>query len=275
VVTNIVTLVSEFVAIRVGMAYFHLGVGASVASGLVLVVLSLTGGRYWRWERIALGLALFNVLFLVAAILVKPDLASVGKAFVTFSPFPHGSFNTILLLIASTVGATVTPWMLFFQQRAVADKGVTARDIRQGRFDTVIGGVLAAITGCGALVAAAVLATRNGPTIDGLTGAGFPAALGRVAGSPTVFALGLIEAGALAILTISASTAYAVSECVGMAHSFNRSLREALLFYACSIGAALIAAGVILIPGAPLLSIALNANVLAYLDSASGRVDLS
>jgi Mn2+/Fe2+ NRAMP family transporter len=78
-----------------------------------------------------------------------------------------------------------------------------------------------------------------------------------------VFALGLIEAGAVAILTISASSAYAAAECVGVQHSFNTSVREALLFYTANVGVALLAAVVILIPGAPLLSIALNANVLA------------
>ena len=78
-----------------------------------------------------------------------------------------------------------------------------------------------------------------------------------------MFALGLIEAGAVAILTISASTAYAAAECVGVAHSFNSFPREAALFYAANFGVALLAALVILIPGAPLLSIALNANVLA------------
>jgi len=78
-----------------------------------------------------------------------------------------------------------------------------------------------------------------------------------------VFALGLIEAGAVAILTISASTGYAVGECIGVPHSFNNSPRKAILFYAANVAAALIAAVIILIPGAPLLSIALNANVLA------------
>ena len=67
----------------------------------------------------------------------------------------------------------------------------------------------------------------------------------------------------MAILTISASTAYAAGECVGVSHSFNTSPRNAAVFYAANVGVALLAAVVILIPGAPLLSIALNANVLA------------
>jgi Mn2+/Fe2+ NRAMP family transporter len=262
--TNLVTLVAEFVSIRVGLAYFHLGAAVAVVLGLALVVFTLSGGRYWRWERIVLGMALFNGLFLLAAILVKPDVAAVARSF-DFSPFPGGSFNTLLLLLASTIGATVTPWMIFFQQSASADKGMTPGDIKHGRYDTAAGAVLAAIFGIGALVAGAALLTHNGSGIQGFAGAGFPEALRHVAGGAAgaVFALGLIEAGAVAILTICASTAYAAGECIGVSHSFNSSPRNAALFYAANIGVALVAAAVILIPGAPLLSIALNANVLA------------
>jgi Mn2+/Fe2+ NRAMP family transporter len=262
--TNLVTLVAEFVSIRVGLAYFHLGSGVAVALGLVLVAFTLSGGRYWRWERIVLGMALFNGLFLLAAILVKPDAGAVVSSF-DFTPFPGGSFNTLLLLLASTIGATVTPWMIFFQQSASADKGMTPSDVKHGRYDTAAGAVLAAIFGIGALIAGAALLTHNGSGIQGFAGAGFPEALRRVAGggAGAVFALGLIEAGGVAILTISASTAYAAGECVGVSHSFNNSPRNAAVFYAANVGIALLAAAVILIPGAPLLSIALNANVLA------------
>ncbi len=265
VLTNLVTLVAEFVVIRVGLAYFHLGAGVAVVLGLFLVMFTIVFGRYWMWERIVLGMALFNGLFLAAAILVKPDIGAIGHSFATFSPFPGGSFNTLLLLIASTIGATVTPWMIFFQQSASADKGMTPADVKHGRLDTALGAGLAAVFGCGALVAGAALATHNGSAIQGLAGAGFPAALQHVSGGVvgTVFALGLIESGAVAILTISASTGYAAGECIGVSHSFNNTPRRAAIFYAANIGVALIAAAVILIPGAPLLSIALNANVLA------------
>jgi Mn2+/Fe2+ NRAMP family transporter len=262
--TNLATLIAEFVAIRVGLAYFHLGAGVAVALGLALVLFTLSGGSYWRWERIVLGMALFNGLFLVAAILVKPDAGSVVGA-LDFTPFPGGSFNTLLLLLASTVGATVTPWMIFFQQSASADKGMTPRDINHGRYDIATGAVLASVFAIGALVAGAALLSHDGSGIEGFAGAGFPEALKHVAGGAagTVFALGLIEAGGVAILTISASTAYAAGECVGVSHSFNSSPRNAAVFYTANVGIALLAAVVILIPGAPLLSIALNANVLA------------
>jgi Mn2+/Fe2+ NRAMP family transporter len=262
--TNLVTLVAEFVSIRVGLAYFHLGPGVAVALGLALVVFTLSGGRYWRWERIVLGLALFNGLFLLAAILARPHAGAVMGS-LDFKPLPGGSVNTLLLLLASTVGATVTPWMIFFQQGASADKGMTARDIKHGRYDTAAGAVLAAIFGVGALTAGAALLTHNGSGIQGFAGAGFPEALRHVAGTAAgaLFAVGLIEAGAVAILTICASTAYAAAECAGLPRSFNSSPSNAAVFYAANIGTALLAAVVILIPGAPLLAIALNANVLA------------
>lgn len=263
--TNLVTLIAEFVVIRVGLAWFHLGSGVAAGLGVVLVAVTLSGGRYWRWERIVLGLAIFNGLFLAAAIMARPHWGQAARSLVTFSPFPGGSLNTLLLLIASTIGATVTPWMVFFQQSASADKGLTHRDIRHGRLDTVIGGALAAAFGCGALIAGATLASHPGAGIQGQAGAGFPTALAHTSGNAVaaVFALGLIESGAVAILTICASTAYSAGECAGVTHSFNNPPHKAGLFYAANITVALIAAGIILIPGAPLLSIALNANVLA------------
>jgi Mn2+/Fe2+ NRAMP family transporter len=206
---------------------------------------------------------MFNGLFLLSAILSHPDLQSLASS-TDFLP-TGGSFNTLLLLLASTIGATVTPWMIFFQQSASADKGMTPRDLGHGRSDTAIGALLAAIFGLGALVVGATLMAHDGSGIQGFAGAGFPEAIQRVGGraAAVAFALGLVEAGAVAILTISASTAYAAGECVGVSHSFNTSPRNAAVFYAANVAGALVAAIVILIPGAPLLSIALNANVLA------------
>jgi Mn2+/Fe2+ NRAMP family transporter len=88
----------------------------------VLVAVTLSGGRYWRWGRIVLGLAVFNGLFPAAAIMARPHWGQAAASLATFSPFPGGSLNTLLLLVASTIGATVTPWMVFFQQGASAGR---------------------------------------------------------------------------------------------------------------------------------------------------------
>ena len=262
--TNLVTLITEFIAIKVGMGFFGVPTPVAIGIGLLLVLASMSGGRYWRWERVALTLASLNLLFIAAAALSHPDPGQIARAFATWTPLPAGSLATFLLLVASDVGATVTPWMIFFQQSAVVDKGMTPRDIPQGRVDTVVGGILAAAAGCSALIAAAVLFSHHMvPAGEG--GAAFGEALRRVSGLPVaaVFSVGLVEAGSLAVLTITASTAYAFGEAVSGAHSFNRRIADAPLFYALNAGLAAIAAGVVLIPGAPLLAITLNANLLA------------
>jgi Mn2+/Fe2+ NRAMP family transporter len=265
VATNLVTLITELIAVRVGMSFFGIPAWIAVAFGLGLVIYSISGGRYWRWERVALAIAGFNMLFLLAALLSRPDPAAIGRAFATWTPLPSGSLQLFLLLVASNIGATVTPWMLFFQQSAVVDKGMTPKDIPQGRIDTILGGVLAAAAGCGALVVASVLYVHHIDSSNLQGGAGFAQALLPITGYPiaAIFALGLIEAGALATMTISASTAYALGEALSGPHSFNRKLSEARSFYGFNIGIAVIAAAVVLIPGAPLLAITLNANLLA------------
>ncbi|WP_284676037.1 NRAMP family divalent metal transporter [Paenarthrobacter sp. DKR-5] len=259
--TNLVTLVAEFVAIRIGLSYFGYGAPVAAFLGLSLVVLTAVLGRYRRWERTVLGLAAFNALFLLTAVLVRPDPAAVGRALLSWAPLPAGDPVTVLLLLTSTIGATVTPWMVFFQQSASADKGLTRADVGYGRAETALGAALAALFGAGALITGAVLA---GPGAA-FESAGMPWALDHAAGPPVgaLFSLGLIDAGAVALLTISASTSYAAAECLGLPHSFNAAPRRAVAFHAVNIASAAAAASVILIPGVPLLAIALNANVLA------------
>ncbi|MBV8201263.1 MAG: divalent metal cation transporter, partial [Acidobacteria bacterium] len=236
--TNLITLITEFIAVRVGMSFFGVPPPMAVAAGVVLVGFSIAGGRYWRWERIALGLAAFNLLFVVVAIISRPDPSALARAFVTWSPLPSGSLQLFLLILASNIGATVTPWMVFFQQSAVVDKGITPKDIGQSRLDTILGAVLAAAAGCGALVAASVLFTHHVDTSQLQGGAGFAQALQPFIGYPgaAVFSIGLIEAGALAMMTISASTAYALGEALQGPHSFNRKLADAPSFYGINLG---------------------------------------
>lgn len=266
IVTNLITLITEVIAIRVGMAFFNIPPLAAVACAIALVVFVGSGGRYWRWERLLMALAAFNLLFVVVAVLSHPSPGELALALVTWTPLPTGTYQQFLLLLASNIGATVTPWMLFFQQSASVDKGLTPKDISHGRLDTLIGTALAALAGCSALVAASPLFLEHVDSSQFQAGAGFAEALRPYIGplGASLFALGLVEAGAVAMLTISASTAYMVGELWrGGGHSFNRELQDAPQFYAANIGMAVAAGLIVLIPGMPLLAIALNANLLA------------
>src|SRR5271157_2352397 len=121
VLGNFLTLVTEFIGVRAGLGFFGIRPAIAVGGSLVIVLAAITTGRYWTWERITLGLAIFNTLFIPAAILARPNWHAVGHALLTWTPLPAGNRYEILILILADIGATVTPWMLFFQQSAVVD----------------------------------------------------------------------------------------------------------------------------------------------------------
>ena len=266
VLTNLVTLVTEVIAIRIGMGFFGIPAWGAVLCAVALVSAGSWGSRYSRWERLCAGLAIFNATFVGVAWFAHPDAGDVASSIATWSPLPDAAPSMFLMLVVSNIGATVTPWMLFFQQSASVDKGMTARDIGRGRRNTAVGAILAAITGCAAFIAATPLFNNHVDMSQYLDGIGFAEALRPLIGSSGagLFALGLVEAGAIAMLTISASSAYAVGEVVqGAGCSFDLSPKHAPLFHGTNIGIAILAGAVVLIPGAPLMAIALNANLLA------------
>src|SRR5271155_694471 len=141
---NLLTLVTEFIAIQAGGLYFGVPSWLSVAIGVLLVIGSPAFSRHAAWERVLMGLAVFNLLFVPAALLSHPDGAALTHALATWGPLPGGFTTAFLTLFLASVGGRVTLWMLFFQQRAVVEKGLTRGDLPQGRLDTAIGAGLAA-----------------------------------------------------------------------------------------------------------------------------------
>ncbi len=266
VLGNFLTLITEFIGVRAGLGFFGIRPLVAVGGTLVIVAAAITTGRYWTWERITLSLAIFNGLFIPAAILARPDWHAVGRALVTWMPLPRGNHYEILVLILATIGATVTPWMLFFQQSAVVDKGMQPRDITAGRVDTVIGATLAAIFAIATILATAPL-FHHGIDASQFQGAEFAQALEPLIGhvGAALFALGIFEAGIVAAIAISTSSAYAFGEVLQTGHSLNRPLRDAWPFYLTLLGSAAAAAALVLIPHFPLEFIVLTVNVIAVL----------
>jgi Mn2+/Fe2+ NRAMP family transporter len=266
IVGNFLTLVTEFIGIRAGLGFFGIRSTVAVGGALVIVLGAITTGRYWTWERITMSLAIFNGLFIPAAILARPNMRAVGRAFLTWTPLPHGNHYELLVLMLATVGATVTPWMIFFQQSAVVDKGMQPRDISAGRLDTFLGAVLAGIFAVAVVIATAPL-FQHGIDASQFQGAEFAQALEPWIGhvGAALFALGIFEAGIVAAIAISTSSAYAFGEVFQMGHSLNRPLRDAWPFYLTLIGSACAAAVLVLIPSFPLEFVILTVNVIAVL----------
>jgi Mn2+/Fe2+ NRAMP family transporter len=264
---NVLTLVTEFIAIQAGGLYFGLPAWLSVAIGVGIVFGSLGLRRYITWERTLMGLAIFNLLFIPAALRAHPNGAALAHAMATWGPLPGGFNTAFLTLILANVGATVTPWMIFFQQSAVVDKGLTRADLAQGRIDTAIGAGLAAVAAIATVVAAAPLFAAHVDVSQFASGANFATALRPLIGTTgaTLFALGIIEAGLVAAMTISASSSYSLAETLRAKHSLNLDFAQGQLFYGAAIVSTLVAAGIVLIPGAPLLALTLTVNVIATL----------
>jgi Mn2+/Fe2+ NRAMP family transporter len=265
---NVLTLVTEFIAIQAGGLYFGIPSALSVAIGATLVVASLALRRYASWERTVMALAVGNLLFVPAALFAHPSGAALAHAAATWSPLPGGGVsNAFATLIMANIGATVTPWMIFFQQSAVVDKGLTAADVPQGRIDTALGAALAAVAAIATLLAAAPLFVHHVDASNFSSGADFATALRPYLGTigASLFALGMVEAGVVAAMTISTSSAYAFGEALHTRHSLNLCFSQGGLFYGAAIGSAVVAAAIVLIPGAPLLAITLAVNVIATL----------
>ena len=270
---NLLTLITEFIAIQAGGLYFGVPAWVSVSSGVVLVVGSLGFRRYATWERALMALAAFNLLFVPAALMAHPSGAALAHALATWGPLPGGFNAAFVTLMLANIGATVTPWMIFFQQSAVVDKGLTRADLPQGRMDTAIGAVLAAVAAIATLVATSTLFSSKVDVSALATGADFATALAPIIGSTgaSLFALGMLEAGLIAAMTISTSSSYALAETVSAArksrarHSLNLDFSSGRLFYASAVVSTVLAASVVLVPGAPLIAMTLTVNIIATL----------
>jgi len=262
---NFLTLITEFIAIRAGLGFFGVPPWAAVLAALTLLYTALITHRYWTWERITLAIAAFNLVFVPVALLSHPDWHSLRYALASWKPIPSMDKDTLLILLAD-IGATVTPWMLFFQQSATVDKGMTKRDVTFGRLDTVLGAALAATAAVATVIATTPLFTHH-MSAEHFQAAEFAEALQPLIGrfGAAVFALGIVEAGMVACVTISISSAYAFGEVAAQPHSLNLPVRQGKAFYSMVFMWAALAALIVLMPGLPLVYVVLIVNVVAVL----------
>jgi Mn2+/Fe2+ NRAMP family transporter len=264
-VGNFLTLITEFIAIRAGLGFFGVPAWAAVLLAFVVLYAALMSHRYWTWERITLAAAIFNLIFIPVALMTHPHWHAVGHSFLTWQPIPGFNKDTLLIVLAD-IGATVTPWMLFFQQSATVDKGLTTKDIRFGRIDTVLGAALASAAAIATILCTAPLFAHQ-MSAGNFQAAEFAQALQPIIGrfGASLFALGMVEAGIVAAITISASSAYAFGEVAHKPHSLNLPMGEGKSFYAVLTLCSAAAAAIVLIPGLPLVYVVLIVNVVAVL----------
>lgn len=256
---NWLTLVTEFIGMTAALAIFRVNPVITVVIVSVVMMLMVLQGKYWTWEKIALLFAALNTVYIPAAFLVHP---SVGQVLSTglVPHFPGGFNGMLFFFLMANIGTTIAPWMIFFQQSAVVDKGMKEKDIPWGQMDTLIGSAFTV------LVAIFVIVVTGTVLFGSDIESAAQAASVMMASSPllgTCIAIGLFNAGFLGAICISLASSWAFGEVFGWAHSLNFRIREAPWFYACYLFALVSAGAVVLLPGAPLVLITLFVQVIA------------
>jgi NRAMP (natural resistance-associated macrophage protein)-like metal ion transporter len=252
-VLNFLTVVTEFIGVSLALGYFGVSKDIAVplaAGGLVAVTAT---GSFRAWERSMFVFVFANLLVVPLFFLAHPHMGHVVHGF--FIPgIQGGASSTAVLLIIAIVGTTVAPWQLFFQQSNIIDKRITPRWINYERLDTWIGAFVvvvgAAILMCVSAFAFAHTSYAGHFTDAGGTARGLKHELGSVAGA--FFALVLLNASLIGAGALTLATSYAFGDIFGTKSSLHRKFSDAKGFYALFALIVAGAAGIVLIPGAPL-----------------------
>jgi len=259
VISTAATSVSEFAGIASAMEILGVSRYVAVPIAALAVWLLVVRGSYRRVEKILLGLSAVFIAYIVSAFLVGPDWAEVARA--TVLPSIELSSDFIVLSIAM-VGTTIAPWMQFFVQANVVDKGISARDLPLQRIDVISGTIAAGfIAWCIVLTTGTVL---HGSGAGISTAADAAGALVPVAGpyAAQLFALGLLGASLLAACVLPLTASYAVCEAFGFERGIDRSWSEAPVFNAIYTFVIVFGAAFILIPGLDLVAIMVFSQVI-------------
>ena len=205
-----------------------------------LLAIAMTGS-YRRVERAAIGIGLFELAFFVVAWAARPDLGVLARESVSLPVFNPD----FLYLVAANIGAVIMPWMIFYQQSAIADKRLRATDYAAARWDTAVGAVVTQLVMAAVLVAAAATIRPGAPqaslgTVGDISQALTPL-LGQQVGR-MVFGAGVLGAGLVAAIVTSLALAWGLGEVSGSRRSLEYQPSKAPWFYAvyciCVIGGA-------------------------------------
>lgn len=239
------------------------GIPMWVSTGAVALFLIgiVVTGTYKRVERIAIAVGLFELVFLVTMVMSGPNPEYMKEGLMSF-PISNSSY---LFLIAANIGAVVMPWMIFYQQSAVVDKGLTMEDIPNSRRDTAIGSVVTQLVMIAMLVTTAATLWENHEggvslnTVEQISDAITPH-LGYDAGR-ILFSLGMVGAALVAAIVVSLTAAWGLGEVMGYRRSLGDGVKQAPWFYV--VYAVVLAAGIgIVLSGVNLIDINIFVQVI-------------
>src|SRR5438128_2926321 len=263
IVTNFGNVVSEFAGVASSFELFGVSKYIVVPVAAFVVWGIVVHGTYSSVEKVFLSASAFYIAYIVSGVLAHPDWKAAALSTVT-RPESIGLRNYgYLSMVIAMVGTTIAPWMQFYLQASVVEKGVTARQYRASRLDVIIGCLFAAVVAWFIVVAcAATLHSVGKYNIE--TGADAAQALRPLAGEYAylLFAAGLFNASLFAASILPISTAYAVCEGLGLESGLDKRFEEAPAFYWLYTALIVFGAGVVLVPRFPLFRVMVLSQVL-------------
>lgn len=260
VLVDWLTMITEFVGMTAAMSIFGVPPVVTVIVSWIVMGTMVLQGRYWTWEKVALVFCGLNLIYIPAAFMINPPIDKIlHGSFIPQLP-PGGFTNALFFLLMANIGTTIAPWMIFFQQSAVVDKGMQEKDMLWGKIDTAVGSVLTVVVAVGCVILTATLLPGQNIN-DAATAALRFMGINSYVGA--FLAIGLFDAGFLGAICISLASSWAFGEVFGWAHSLNHKVKEAPWFYAYYFFDLLLAGTVVLIPRAPLVLITLFVQVIA------------
>jgi NRAMP (natural resistance-associated macrophage protein)-like metal ion transporter len=262
-ITNFGNIVTEFIGIATSLELFGLSRFATVPVCCVIVWLIVVKGQYKSVEKVFLAASFFYITYIVAGVLAHPAWKDAMVATVTLPKLASFREQAYLYMVIGVVGTTIAPWMQFYLQSSIVEKGVTKRGYKASQLDVVTGCIFTDIVAWFIIVACAATLYVHG-VHDIRFAADAAQALKPLAGDYAyiLFAVGLFNASLFAASILPLSTAYTVCEGLGFESGVGQKFSEAPAFY--WLYTLLIAAGgaVVLIPGLPLLKIAVLSQVV-------------
>ncbi|MCX5974883.1 MAG: Nramp family divalent metal transporter [Coprothermobacterota bacterium] len=256
---NLANTATEFAGIAGSLAIFGISKYITVPLAAILVWFLVVKGTYKSSEKIFLIFSLFLLSYVISAVMAKPDWNAVGLSLIR--PSMDRTPGTVALVVG-TIGTTIAPWMQFYMQSAVIEKGLTMKDYRFERWDVIIGSTATVVVAFFIVVACGATLYPNGIQIMEAKDAAV--ALQPLAGALAsyVFAAGLFVASLFSATILPIATAFYICEAFGFEAGINKTWKEAPAFYGIFTTIMVISVLIILIPNAPLISITLGAQIL-------------
>ncbi|MGE5583398.1 MAG: Nramp family divalent metal transporter [Bacillota bacterium] len=258
-VADIANTTTEFAGVAGSMQVFGVSKYIAVPLAAIAVWLLVVKGTYRFAERVFLIFSVFLLSYVVSAVMAKPNWGEIGASFI--HPRMEFSFDYLYMVIG-IIGTTIAPWMQFYMQSSVIEKGLKLEDYRYTVWDVVIGCIATVVVAFFIIVACASTLHLNGVAITEAKDAAL--SLKPLAGvfASQVFAFGLFIASIFSATILPVATAFYVCEAFGFEAGIDKTLKEAPQFYWLYTVIIIVSVAIILLPQAPLIAITLWSQVI-------------